>query len=183
MSVDVDPPAPDPATRVVIKRELSADETARMREHQKRVAAVFGKEMSIPMRRNGAVVANLSAQVRLEEVVRRVLGSASEDGEIAFAVDRDGNLYTRNADERKTLDSVGVSKAAISGAPLPKLDDWIVALSKDRQTGVRIGVMRPCSTDLGGLRRAAAVNFSAGIALIFVALIGIVPGRTTSRET
>ena len=50
-----------------------------------------------------------------------------------------------------------------------------MALSKDGQTGVRIGVMRPCSTDFGGLRRAAAVNFSAGIALIIVALIGIVP--------
>jgi serine phosphatase RsbU (regulator of sigma subunit) len=36
-------------------------------------------------------------------------------------------------------------------------------------------VARPVGNDLSGLRRAAGVNFSAGIALIVVALIGIVP--------
>jgi HAMP domain-containing protein len=167
--------SPVDSTSPVVSRDVSPDRSARMREHQKRVSAIFGRELSIPVRRNGAVVANLSAQVRLEEIIRRVLGGSSDDGEISFAVDRDGNLYTRSKADRQTLDRLGVSRAAIAGAPLPRLTDWIVALSKDAQSGVRIGVMRPCSTDLAGLRRAAAVNFSAGIALIVVALIGIVP--------
>jgi serine phosphatase RsbU (regulator of sigma subunit) len=169
------PSMPDNAMPVIIKGNLSPGDSARMHAHQKRVAAVFGRELTIPVRRHGAVVANLSAQIRLEEVIRRVLGSSSDEGEIAFAADRDGNLYTRSATDRKTLDSLGVSKALISGAPLPRRSDWIVSMSKDPQTGVRIGVMRPCGSDLGGFRRAAAVNFSTGIALIVVALIGIVP--------
>lgn len=161
--------------KIVVRRTLSPGEAVQLREHQKRVAALFGNELTIPVRQNGQVVANLSAQLRLEEVIKRVLGGTTEEGEIAFAVDRDHNVYTRNATDRMTLDSLGVTKALAAGATLPNLPDWIVAISRDAQTGMRIGAMRPVSSDLAGLRRAAAVNFSAGIALIVVALIGIVP--------
>lgn len=162
-------------THVVVKRELTDAQMAELRQQQKRSEAVLGQELRIPVRRGGAVVANLSAQVRLEEVIRRVLGTATDDGEVAFAADRDGNVYTRTPEDRRKLDGLGVTHAVRAGVALPKPENWIVSMSRDPQTGVRVGVARPVGNDLAGLRRAAAMNFSAGIALIVVALVGIMP--------
>lgn len=164
-----------PENQVTIKRNLTLGERELMQEQEKRGSLLFGHRLNIPLSHQGTVVANLSAQIRPEVVVRRVLGTASEDGELAFAADRDGNVYTRTPADRQTLDRLGVSRAVIAGHPLPHLDNWIVAMSKDPQSGLRVGVARPVADDLGVLRRTAAYNFSAGIALIIIALIGIVP--------
>jgi serine phosphatase RsbU (regulator of sigma subunit) len=169
------PTAATGQTQVTIKRNLSDDERAQLREREKRGSLLFGQRLNIPLSHQGAVVANLSAQIKPEVVVRRVLGTPSEDGELAFAADRDGNIYTRTPADRQTLDRLGVSRAIVAGGALPRLDNWIVALSKDPQSGLRVGVARPVADDLGVLRRAAAYNFSVGIALIIIALIGIVP--------
>ncbi|MEA2569447.1 MAG: hypothetical protein QOI24_1448 [Acidobacteriota bacterium] len=178
-----EPPAPvvDPApinvaSRVVkIRRPLTDAEKAQLKEHEKRIALLFGQKFNVPVRKEGAVVAQLSAQVKPEAVIHRILGTASDDGEIAFAADREGHLYTRTADDRAALERIGISAAIAHDQPLPKVENWIISTSKDPQSGLRIGVARPVGENLDDLRRTAGWNFGAGIALILVALIGIVP--------
>src|SRR5207237_4757902 len=73
------------------------------------------------------------------------------------------------------LDRLGISTALAHDQPLPRVDNWIVSSSKDPQSGLRIGGARPVGDNLDELRNTAALNFTAGIALILIALVGIVP--------
>lgn len=162
--------------QVVVRRPLTAEEKQKVRDHEKRVGLLFGQKFNVPVRKQGAVVAQLSAQVKPEEVIRRVLGSANdENGEISFAVDREDNVYTRTPDDRAKLDRLGLIRAFEEHRPIPRIENWVVATSFDKQSGLRVGVARPVGENLEELRRTAAWNFGAGIALLFVALIGIVP--------
>ncbi|MCU1244849.1 MAG: Serine phosphatase RsbU, regulator of sigma subunit, partial [Acidobacteria bacterium] len=163
------------ANEVVIRRGLTAMEKSRLREGEKQVEMLFGPKLNIPVRHEGAVVANLSAQVKPEEVIRRVLGAPGDDAELVFAADRTGKVYTRTAADRQTLDRLGVSAALRNHKPLPKPEGWTLAMSLDPQSRLRVGVARPVADDLEELRRAAGRNFSAGMALVFIALLGIVP--------
>jgi serine phosphatase RsbU (regulator of sigma subunit) len=159
----------------VMRHKLTADEKALVKEHEKRIALLFGRRLNIPVRKEGAVVAQLSAQVKPEAVIRRVLGAASDDGDIAFAADREGHLYTRTDDDKASLDRLGVLDEITNDKPIPKLENWIISSSKDPESGLRIGVARPVGENLNELRRTASWNFLAGIALILVALVGILP--------
>ena len=137
---------------------------------------LFGQKFNIPLRKEGAIVGHISAQVSTPEVVRRVLGVHGDDAdEITFAIDRDNNIYTRTPDDRKTLDGAGITDRVLKNRPLNDIKEWIVVMSRDPQSGLRVGVARPVGDNLEELRKTAGKNFGYGIALIFVALIGIVP--------
>lgn len=142
----------------------------------KRTSLIFGREFEAPVRKEGEVVGQLTARISNEQVVRRVLGSATEDStEVPFALDREGTIYTRNPAERALLERLGVPQRLRKRASLGDIEGWIVTSSTDSQSGLRIGVARPVGDNLDELRNTAARNFSLGIGLIAFALIGIVP--------
>ncbi|MBV8546705.1 MAG: SpoIIE family protein phosphatase [Acidobacteria bacterium] len=161
---------------VVIKRKLTDSEKQQLRDHERQATLLFGQKFNVPLRKEGTIVGHISAQVSTPEVVRRVLGVHGDDAdEITFAIDRDNNVYTRNADDRKTLDRAGITDRVLKNHPLNDIKEWIVVMSRDPQSGLRVGVARPVGDNLEELRKTAGKNFGYGIALIFVALIGIVP--------
>ena len=170
-------PAPEPVPDgVTIKRELTEAEKQKMKEAERHATLLFGQKFNVPLRKQGTIVGHISAQVSTQEVVRRVLGVHGVDSdEITFAVDRDNNVYTRTPDDRKTLDRLGITDRVLKNKPVNDVKDWIVGLSRDEQSGLRVGVARPVGDNLEELRKTAAKNFGYGIGLIFVALIGIVP--------
>lgn len=151
-------------------------ESARLRAKERQVALVLGQKFNVPVRSKGTVVAQISAHVSTDEVIRRVLGATNEDrSEVAFAVDRDGNLYTRSDDDRRILEGLGVRERLKGNKPLNTIENWIVVLSRDPQSGLRVGVARPVGEGFVDLRNTAAKNFGYGMALVFVLMIGIVP--------
>jgi len=161
---------------VVIKRKLTDAEKEQLRQHERQATLLFGQKFNFPLRKEGTIVGHISAQVSTPEVVRRVLGVHGDDAdEITFAVDRDSNVYTRSPDDRKTLDRAGITDRVLNNRPLNDIKEWIVVMSRDPQSGLRVGVARPVGDNLEELRKTAGKNFGYGIALIFVALIGIVP--------
>jgi serine phosphatase RsbU (regulator of sigma subunit) len=161
---------------IVIKRKLTDAEKEQLRQHERQATLLFGQKFNFPLRKEGTIVGHISAQVSTPEVVRRVLGVHGDDAdEITFAVDRDNNVYTRNPDDRKTLDGAGITDRVLKNRPLNDIREWIVVMSRDPQSGLRVGVARPVGDNLEELRKTAGKNFGYGIALIFVALIGIVP--------
>ncbi|HXA17144.1 MAG TPA: SpoIIE family protein phosphatase [Thermoanaerobaculia bacterium] len=171
--------APAPAAipdGVTIKRDLTEAEKQKLKEAERHASLLFGQRFNVPLRKQGTIVGHISAQVSTQEVVRRVLGVHGDDSdEITFAVDRDKNVYTRNPDDRKTLDQLGITDRVLKNKPVNDVKDWIIGLSRDPQSGLRVGVARPVGDNLEELRKTAAKNFGYGIGLIFVALIGIVP--------
>jgi serine phosphatase RsbU (regulator of sigma subunit) len=161
---------------VVIKRKLTDAEKEQLRQRERQATLLFGQKFNFPLRKEGTIVGHISAQVSTPEVVRRVLGVHGDDAdEITFAVDRDNNVYTRSPDDRKMLDRVGITDRVLKNRPLNDIKEWIVVMSRDPQSGLRVGVARPVGDNLEELRKTAGKNFGYGIALIFVALIGIVP--------
>lgn len=171
-------PTPTPAATdgVIIKRALTEADKQELKKRERQASLFFGQHFNVPLRKQGTIVGHLSAQVSTQEVVRRVLGVRSDDSdEVTFAVDRDNNVYTRNPDDRKTLDRLGITDRVLKNRPLNDVKDWIIVMSRDAQSGLRVGVARPVGDNLEELRNTAAKNFGYGIALIFVALIGIVP--------
>lgn len=169
-------PAPrKTATRVVVRGATEKD-IERAAATAKKTALLLGRSFEAPVRRQGEVVGQLTARVSPEQVVRRVLGSVTEDrSEIPFAIDREGTLYTRNDEERSHLDTLQIPQKVRGGKSLKGIEGWIVSMSTDPQSGLRIGVARPVGDNLDDLRRTAARNFGLGIGLIAFALIGIVP--------
>jgi len=135
-------------------------------QRQRQAALLFGHPLNI---------GRVSAQVSSEEVIKRVLGGAAERDEIAFAIDRDGNVYTRTAEDKKTLENIGLLPRLRAKRPINDIPNWITAFNFDPQSGLRIGVARPVGDTFDELRKTAAKNFGYGMALLFVALIGIVP--------
>jgi serine phosphatase RsbU (regulator of sigma subunit) len=122
---------------------------------------------------------NLKAHLSTTRIVHRILNASPEDDaehdEIAFAIDRDGDVYTRNDKDRQTLDNIGITQQLKDGKITNNIPNWVVVAQKDPESGVQVGVARPFGQDLEDLRRTAAKNFGYGIALIFVAMIGIIP--------
>ncbi|HEX7150451.1 MAG TPA: SpoIIE family protein phosphatase [Thermoanaerobaculia bacterium] len=165
-------PAPKVATQPEIKlrRELTPEERQKLQNSAKKTALLVGRKLTVPVTKDGEVVGQITAQLRPEEVIRRVLGNPGDEGdEIAFAIDREGSLYTRSPKERQKLDTLGIPGRTRD------IPGWIVAMTVDEESGMRVGVARPVGENLFELRRTAARNFAWGLGLIFVAIIGIVP--------
>ena len=169
-------PAPPTPTAVTARRAMTAAQKQLMKMREKQSSLLFGQRFNVPVRQQGAVVGRLKAHVSTEEVIKRVLGSTTEDrGEITFAIDREGNVYTRTADEKQILTDLGIPQRIAAGKPLNDIINWIVVLTRDAQSGLRVGVARPVGEVFEELRDTAARNFGYGMALVCVALIGIVP--------
>ena len=121
-----------------------------------------------------------------------------EQGEIPFALDGSGNLFTPNQADLPTLR--GLEEAAASGqanavgkggareetAAASRSDgkfrigvspdeNWVVVTREDPVTGLVFGIARPVGAALGEIRSASARNLGAGLALAALALFGIVP--------
>ena len=170
------PAAPAPAAAARI-RTLSEDERRQVRESIRKTELILGRHFQTPVKKEGNVVGQVTAKVSPEEVIRRVLGTGSDDdkSEVPFAVDREGNVYTRNDGDRARLTALAIPERVRAGRPLGDIAGWIVTTTTDPQSGLRIGVARQVGDNLAGLRATAARNFGFGMGLIAFALIGIVP--------
>lgn len=171
-------PRPAPAVRQpeMRIRKVTTQDVEKGLATAKRTSLILGRRFEAPVRKEGEVVGQLTARISNEQVIRRILGSATEDSnEVPFALDREGTIYTRNDKERALLERLGVPQKLRQGKSLRDIEGWIVTSSTDSQSGLRIGVARPVGENLDELRNAAARNFSLGLGLIAFALIGIVP--------
>jgi serine phosphatase RsbU (regulator of sigma subunit) len=63
--------------------------------------------------------------------------------------------------------------------------DWIVVETPDSESGLTFGIARPVQESLRGIRRTAVQNFTYGMGLVLLALIGVVAlsKRMTSKLT
>ncbi|HEX8408249.1 MAG TPA: SpoIIE family protein phosphatase [Thermoanaerobaculia bacterium] len=160
----------------VVVRKVTKKEIEEAAKKARTTSLLLGSTFQAPVRSQGELVGQITARISPDEVIRRVLGGVTADGtEIPFAMDREGNVYTRSSEERKTLDGLGVPDRVRKGQSLKDISGWIVTTSTDPQSGLRVGVARPVGDTLEALRRTAARNFALGMGLIAFALIGIVP--------
>jgi serine phosphatase RsbU (regulator of sigma subunit) len=170
------PTAHAPKRVKVVVRDATPKDIQKAAATAKKTALLLGRSFEAPVRQQGELVGQLTARISPEQVVRRILGSATQDrSEIPFAIDREGTVYTRTPEERTQLDQMEVPARVRAGKNVKGIEGWIVSTSTDPQSGLRIGVARPVGETFDELRRTAARNFGLGLGLIAFALIGIVP--------
>ncbi len=175
-------------------RQRVEEQVAAQAEMRKRLAERFqaeheaqdagrlrlGRDFEVPVVEHGEVVGKLKAQVKSEEVLRRILArTGGGEGEIAFAVDGQGGLHTARDADRKRLEGLPPLMRAVhasAGSARWILDDWVVASSQDADTGLVFGIARP--VPLEEVRQTAARNFGYGLGLTALALFGILPLST-----
>ncbi len=186
-------PEREPGEREVAARlrEIQARAAEMERQHAARQARLadaerrrrearllLGTELQAPVKENGKVVGWVSAQVGPEHLLRRVLGRSRRDlGEIPFAVDAEGKVHAANQEDLSKVRGLPLNlrQADMGDESQHILEGWVVATSRDRESGLTFGVARPIRQSLAEVKRTAARNFGYGLALIGVALVGILP--------
>jgi serine phosphatase RsbU (regulator of sigma subunit) len=146
------------------------------------VVKMEGHEIAVPVWRNGRELGHARAHLNMDRTLGAILTLArSDQGEIPFAIDRRGNLYTPDASQRETLESLGVKQNAGNDKPR-RAGDWMIVTKKD-ESGLTFGIARPLGESLREIRRASVRNLSLGLLVVGLAIVGIVPisHRMTER--
>jgi serine phosphatase RsbU (regulator of sigma subunit) len=157
--------------------EAIARETAGAAASAKPEMAISGHRIEIPVKKDGKIVGKANAMLNMDRTLHSVLALARRDqGEIPFALDQKGQLYTPDPRGRAMLERLSVTttaKDAAEGTP-KRIGDWLVVARKD-PGGLVFGIARPIGESLREIRRLSFRNLSMGLMVIALACIGIVP--------
>ena len=133
----------------------------------------FGSGLKIPVREEGRVVGEVLARVKGDELLRRVLEKTKRtQGEVPFALDPDGRLFTLNDEDRAALGGLPL-EAAAAGDQVH--ENWVVVTTDIPAAGMSFGIARPIRESLQEIRLTALRNFGFGVGLISLALLGVLP--------
>jgi serine phosphatase RsbU (regulator of sigma subunit) len=140
-----------------------------------------GVPLDVPVMRAGVVVGTISASLNLERVLRTVLSMGQrEQGEIAFAIDRHGEIHTARPADRAIVETLGLDRTRQGGTRQAANRNWVVVMRED-PAGITFGMARPVGDSLHAIRLAAGRNLGLGLLVIVLAVAGIMPlsGRMT----
>jgi sigma-B regulation protein RsbU (phosphoserine phosphatase) len=130
------------------------------------------------MEQDGQILGQVNAEINLPNLLATVFTTTRRDqGEVPFAVDPAGHLYTPTEDDRALISTLGTDAAQAGTAPgTTVLPNWVVVTTPD-PTGsqLKFGIARPMGQALDDLRASSARNAALGLGLIGLALIAIVP--------
>ena len=143
---------------------------------------ILGKTLNYAVRVAGEHVGTIRAQVDSRRVVGRVFSAARRrQGEIPFAIDQDGNLFTQNEEDRDRL--AGLNLESLTGQPelARETGDWLVVSRQEPSSEMVFGIARPIASRLQEIKRTALYNLLFGLGIVGIALVGILPlsGRMT----
>lgn len=144
---------------------------------EKMPVEVEGRRVEVSVQKGGRVIGRANATLNLERTMPTVLAFARRDqGEIPFALDRQGVLYTQEPADKAQLVTLGVERtAAVAAGGTPRRSgDWIVVARK-APSGLIFGIARPVAASLREIRRASVRNLGLGLLVIALAFVGIVP--------
>ena len=157
---------------------LSREAAARGAAAAERAAVdVQGRRIEVEIQKDGRVIGHANAMLNLDRTLRGVLGFARRDqGEIPFAIDRQGALYTPETSDKARLEQLGAERTAMvaaSGTPR-RSGDWII-VARRAPSGIIFGIARPIGASLREIQRAAVRNLGLGLLVIALAFVGIIP--------
>jgi serine phosphatase RsbU (regulator of sigma subunit) len=186
--------AADPKIRTMIDQRIEKELAANRRGLQAMAAAlsreasaraggdslpvdVEGRRVEVSVQKDGRVIGRANATLNLDRMLPTVLGFARRDqGEIPFAIDRQGALYTPEASDKTRLQNLGVDRTApVAAAGTPRrTGDWII-VARRAPSGIIFGIARPVAASLREIRRASVRNLGLGLLVIALTFIGIIP--------
>lgn len=163
------------------------EEVARAFKHamadRERAARAREREgVDFTVRRQGEAVGTMKARLRSEAILRSVLSPAlRRPDEIPFALDADGRLHATEPGEEARLKELNLAPASSPQPETQARKDWVVVSRKDPESGLTLGIARPVGSGLKEIRQTAVRNLGLGLAIVGVALVGVVviSGRMT----
>lgn len=140
-------------------------------------STLTGNKLGVTVERGGKVVHAVNAVVNLDNLLMTVFSTTRRDqGEVPFAVAKDGKLYTQSATDKKTVETFGAAVKPPAPLGTTVVNDWIIVTNKDPSgSGLRFGIARPVGDSLYALRKTAGRNAGLGLLLIGLALVIVVP--------
>ena len=122
----------------------------------------------------------MNAELNLDNLLGTVFSNTRRDrGEVAFAVNQDGHVYTPTDADKVVVASFGDVAKPKTATGTTVLPAWIVVTTADPSgTGLKFGIARPVGDSIADLYRSSARNAALGLGFIGLALIGIVPIAT-----
>jgi serine phosphatase RsbU (regulator of sigma subunit) len=140
-------------------------------------ATLTGNKLGVTVERGGQVVHRVNAEVNLDNLLMTVFSTTRRDqGEVPFAVAKDGKIYTQSAADTKTVAQFSSAVAPPATVGTSMVADWIIVTNRDPSgSGLRFGIARPVGDSLSALRKTAGRNAGLGLVLIGLALVVVVP--------
>jgi serine phosphatase RsbU (regulator of sigma subunit) len=138
---------------------------------------VEGRKIEVAVQKDGRVIGRANATLNLDRTLRTVLTLARRDqGEIPFAIDRQGAIYTPHPEDKARLQALGVERTAqVAAGGTPRRNgDWII-VARTAPGGIIFGIARPLAESLREIRRASVRNLGLGLLVIALAFVGIIP--------
>jgi len=152
------------------KKLLQADELQAVEARGEEVRKLLGAEFTAAVRRGDEVVGWLKALVPPGQLLRQVLSRIPRDrGEVPYARDETGKVFVDRKQDKVVLAELGLPSAGAD----PSGKGWILVEMPDEESGLTFGVARPIQSTLSDFRNTAARNFGAGLALVVLAMVGI----------
>jgi len=154
-------------------------------EERKQKRWTWKREFATSVEREGEVVGTVKARINAQQVLHSVFERVDHtEGEIPFAVDEAGIVYTLDEEDKEFLDDLKLaSLAGARGEPAQGrvVGDWVIATREAPSLGLVFGMARPVGESLDEIRGATARNLGYGLAVVGLAMLGIVPlsGRMT----
>jgi serine phosphatase RsbU (regulator of sigma subunit) len=142
------------------------------------------RELDFPVQRDGELVGSVKARVNAQQALHSVLGQVDyASGEIPFAVDDRGNVFTLDKEHEEILGDLQLLGLASEGAPTSErvVGDWVTVTREKPQLGLIFGIARPIGESLEEIRGVNARNLGYGLAVVGLAVFGIFP--LSSRMT
>lgn len=157
---------------------LERQDLAALEERERWMERILGDDFEVEMREQGELVGAMRAEINLKELLLRVLGSTPRDeGEIPFAMDVDGELYTLDDGDREKLNALGLERAPEGGGvqSVAASDDWVISSVQDPDSTFVFGVARPVGEALADMRRTSLRNLLVGLGLVGLSILAILP--------
>jgi serine phosphatase RsbU (regulator of sigma subunit) len=138
---------------------------------------VEGRRVEVAIKKGGKYMGKANATLNLDRTMQTVFAFARRDqGEIPFAIDRRGSLYTAEPQHKDTLRALDVSHEAAVAANgrARRIGEWLIVARQD-PTGLIFGIARPMGASLREIRRASVRTLSIGLFVVALAVVGIIP--------
>lgn len=168
------------------RSELTAAEQEALAASDSRTIDLFGSELTSQFRYSGRRQASLKLRIVPSAVLKQVLeGTGGDSEDVTYVRSPEGEVYADAREDRalaKTFSAAADETPRTDLAPTAiATDEWIVAETRDASTGLTFGIARPIGTELRGIQRTAVRNFSYGLAIVVLAMLGIwlLSGRMT----
>jgi len=169
------------------RSDLSPTEIEALAASDARTVDLLGSEVASEFRRSGRSRARLKLGVVPSAVLKKVLaGTDRDDDEVTYVRNPDGEVYADTPEQRTlarsfaSIDPTQAPSADLAPTAIAT-DEWIVAETRDADTGLAFGIAQPIRTELQGIQRTAVRNFSYGLGIVVLAMVGIwiLSGRMT----